>query len=150
MKLTVDASKHLRRKTIEAYTLVEVVVSFLIGSLVISGCFKGYQLSARRAEWSSYSMAAQSNAIKKMEDVVASAWVPQYSVDHITTNLFPTSTERLYLPTQQTNVVLVTNFVSIADLTTTPPVKMIRVDCVWSFLGETYTNSVGCIRAPNL
>lgn len=95
-------------------------------------------------------MAAQANAIKKMEDVVASAWIPQYSVDHITTNLFGTSTERLYLPTQKTNVVLVTNFVSITNVSSAPPLKMIRVDCVWSLMGGTYSNSVACIRAPNL
>ncbi len=133
------------------FTLMEVVISFLIVAVTVGGIIEGYTLAARRAEWSSYSLAAQSMATKRLEQVVAAPWVPQYNTDQLVSSNFPPKTEYLCLPTQQTNLVNCTNYTFISTFSTQPLMKMVRVDCVWEFLNNTrFTNTVATIRAPNL
>ncbi|MRR32798.1 hypothetical protein EG834_21260, partial [bacterium] len=50
-------------------TLVEVVVSLSIGCTVFAGIILGYVQTSERAEWSSYSLAAQSLAMQGIEQV---------------------------------------------------------------------------------
>lgn len=46
--------------------------------------------------------------------------------------------------------VFATNYISIWSVTTNPPLKGIRVDCVWSFMGRsTHTNSIVTYRGPD-
>lgn len=46
--------------------------------------------------------------------------------------------------------VFATNYVSIWNVTTNPPLKGVRVDCVWSFMGRsTHTNTVVTYRGPD-
>ncbi|MGZ8939897.1 MAG: prepilin-type N-terminal cleavage/methylation domain-containing protein, partial [Limisphaerales bacterium] len=59
-----EAVKVLSKHDIRAFTLIEVVVSTAIAAMVISGSIYGYTLSAQRAQWSSYSLAANSLAIQ--------------------------------------------------------------------------------------
>ncbi len=136
---------------LEGFTLLEVLVSFLIAGIAIGGIIKGYSLASRRAEWSAYSLAAQAMAVKGMEQVVAAPWVPQYNIDQLVSSNFPPRVEYLCLPTQQTNLVNGTNITVISTFSTSPLMKMVRVDCVWTFLdNRMFTNSVATIRAPNL
>ena len=39
-------------------------------------------------------------------------------------------------PFSKTNIVYVTNYTSILTVSTNPPVKMVRVDCVWELQVE--------------
>ena len=48
-----------RRRSVAALTLVEVVLSTAIAAMTVSGILYGYTQSAKRAEWSGYSLAAQ-------------------------------------------------------------------------------------------
>lgn len=132
------------------FTLLEVVISFGIGAIMIGAIIRGYSLSARRAEWSSYSLAAQTMAIKGLERAVAAPW-RQGGVDKLTAEFFEPVSEFLCLPTQQTNLLTATNFTTIVEISTTPPLRMVRVDCLWTFMGRSlHSNSVATIRGPNL
>lgn len=133
------------------FTLLEVIVSFLIAGITTGGMIKGYIVASRRAEWSAYSLAAQSMAVKRLEQVVSARWIPQYDIDQLVQTNFPPRTEYLCLPTQQTNLINCTNYTHITIVTGTPLMKVIRVDCVWSFIDMgKFTNTIATLRAPNL
>jgi prepilin-type N-terminal cleavage/methylation domain-containing protein len=136
-----------------AFTLIEVAVALAISVLVMAGMFQGYTMASRRAQFASYSLAASATAMKQMEKIVASQWV----ISGMTvTNIFsPTlasvQTNALGMPSNGTNLVYATNYTTITQISTNPPYVMIRVDCVWNFMGMgIFTNSLGVIRGPDL
>lgn len=134
-----------------AFTLAEVVISVAIASIAVGGIIYGYVLSARRAEWSGYSLAANSVAMQAIERTRAAKWDPSSDppVDLLTTNQFPTQWTMMDLPISGTNAIYATNYISITTVSTYPPLKMIRVDCVWPFLnGRLYTNTLVDYRSP--
>ena len=141
------------RVRMSAFTLAEVVISASIATLVITGMIQGYVMSSRRAEWSSYSLAAQSLAIQRMEQTRACKWDPEAypAVDELVSANFPTQINILDIPISRTNTVYATNFTTITSISTVPPLKMITVDCVWRFAinGRGFTNSVATYRAPD-
>jgi hypothetical protein len=72
------------------------------------------------------------------------------------TNIFnPTLTNTqvspLCVPTTSTNFMYGTNYVTLRQVSTNPPYLLVRVDCVWNFMGMgTFTNTVAVMRAPDL
>jgi type II secretory pathway pseudopilin PulG len=164
------------RAACAAMTLVEVLVSVVVLALVLGGVLDGYVQANRLAEWSSMSLAAQSLAQQGMEQARAAQWNSQQ---------FPTPTnsgpgDELYV----TNVVgaswstnksgadyamdvpatgapfYATNYITITTVQKTPPLRMIRSDCVWSFSRDNvrvgnkttykyFTNTVISYRAPD-
>jgi type II secretory pathway pseudopilin PulG len=137
-----------------AFTLVEVAVAAAIAALVMAGMFKGYTLAARRAQFSSFQMAATAMATQQMEQIVASTW---FNSGNLVTNLFnpaltPTNNvQALCVPTSETNLVYATNYATVTQISTNPPYAMVTVSCVWNFLGMgTFTNTVSVLRAPDL
>jgi prepilin-type N-terminal cleavage/methylation domain-containing protein len=137
----------------KAFTLVEVAVATAIAGLVMAGMFQGYIMASRRAQFSSYSLAATATAMKQMERIVAATWVISGTQS---TNLFnpvltATQTNALCLPSNGTNLVYATNFATVTQLSTNPPYAMVQVQCVWNFMGlGIFTNTVAVIRAPDL
>jgi type II secretory pathway pseudopilin PulG len=134
------------------FTLVEVVLSTAIAALTIGSVIYGYLMSAKRAEWSSYSLAASSLAMQRLEQARSCKWDPMGfpPVDLLITNNFPMSIEILDVPRSGTNMVYATNFTTIKTISASPLVKMVRVDCVWSFLSRgPFTNTVATYRAPD-
>jgi prepilin-type N-terminal cleavage/methylation domain-containing protein len=136
-----------------AFTLIEVAVAMAIAALVMAGMFEGYIMSSRRAQFASYSLAASATAIKQMERIVASQWV----ISGIAvTNIFnPTlttvETNALGMPSNGTNLVYATNFATVTLLSTNPPYLMVRVDCVWNYMGMgVFTNTLAVLRGPDL
>ena len=142
----------------QAFTLVEVIMAFCMAGIMSGAFLFGYTVSVRRSEWTSCSLAAQAMAMRRMEQVVDATWIPAYGVDQLVNSNFPPQADYLALPTQQTNLVNVTNFTTITTVSTTPPLRMIRVDCVWNFFGfwissnksGVFSNTVITLRAPNL
>lgn len=131
---------------------MEVVLSMTIAALAIGGMIYGYVLSANRAEWSAYSLAAQSLALQRLEQARACKWDPLANppVDQLVSTSFPVMVEILDVPISGTNVVLATNRTTILDLSASPPLKMIQVDCVWNFMGRsTFTNTIVTYRGPD-
>src|SRR6188508_1429100 len=68
-------SYQAKRRT--AFTLAEVVIALAILAILIQGIVFGYISSARRAEWSAHSLAAQSLACQGVEQARAAKWDPQ-------------------------------------------------------------------------
>lgn len=136
-----------------AFTLPEVVISLAISSISIGGIMYGYVISARRAEWSGYSLAAHTAAIQILERTRAARWDPTATpaIDLLTTNQFPTTESVMVdLPVSGTNVISVTARTTITTISVNPPVKMVEVECSWPFLnGRMYTNKVVTYRSPS-
>lgn len=142
-----------RMKSAGAFTLIEVAVSLAVAALVMAGMFQGYILASRRAQFSSYSLAASATAMKQMERIVASQWVISgISVTNIfNPTLVAVQTNALCLPSNGTNLVYATNFATVTQLSTNPPYLMVRVDCVWNFMGlGVFTNTLAVMRGPDL
>ena len=123
-----------------------------ISVICISGVMYGYVTAAKRAEWSAYSQAAEDIAIQRMEQTRSCAWT-YGGVDMVITNNFTNLTQItnvLDVLSAGSNVVWATNFLSITTLSTNPPVKMIKVSCVWRFMNnKLFTNTVVTYRCPD-
>ncbi|MDA1273958.1 MAG: hypothetical protein O2960_07890 [Verrucomicrobia bacterium] len=132
-----------------AFTLVEVIMSISIAALTIGGIIAGYTLSARWAEWSSYSLAAHSLAMQKLEQARSAKWDPQGwpAIDELVSSNFPVQIDVLDIPISGTNLVYATNTTTITTLSSGPDLKMIRVDCTWMFVSRgPFTNTVMTYR----
>src|ERR1043165_1352431 len=122
-------------RTISGYSLVEWVISWAVAGVAIIGSINGYVLSATRAEWSSYSLAAHSMAMQRIEQARAAKWDPMapLPVDQVVRANFPVGVDILDVPSSGTNIVYATNITTITSISVNPPLRMIRVDCVWPF-----------------
>ena len=132
------------------FTLEEVVTAMALSSLCFAGTVKGYGLAADRAEWSACSLAAQSLAFQRVEQVKAAKWdtmmYPQ--MDELVSTNFPTTTDSLDMPLTGTNAVTATVYTTISTLAS--DLRAVQVDCVWSNRGRAvYTNTVVCYRSPS-
>ena len=133
-----------------AFTLVELVITTAISTLLLGGSIYGYIMSTKRAEWAAYSLAAHSLAMQRIEQARAAKWDPQGfpPVDELTNR--PPVIDILDIPMSGMNIAYATSTVSIVSITATPPLKKIRVDCVWPFMGRSvFTNTVVTYRAPD-
>ena len=130
--------RHHPPPTANAFTLAEVVISIALMALLFSGIINSYVQFANTAEWSGYSLAAESIAAQQIEMVRAATWDLQATppVD-LTGNVPRTNIVAMDLPVNGTNITYVTNFLTISTLTVAanPPayVKMVTVNAVWSF-----------------
>ena len=151
--MRIDLPDRRRRVAgVRAFTLAEVVMAAAIAALLCAAVAECYGVGSRRSQYAAFSLAANMQAMKKIEQVIFANWIPSYGVSNIfnpaLTNI---DTENLEMPVAVTNVATCTNYTTITQLSTNPPYLMIRVDCVWSFNGlGTYTNTVAVLRGPNL
>jgi prepilin-type N-terminal cleavage/methylation domain-containing protein len=134
------------------FTLAEVIVAIALTALVLGSLINGYIITARRAEWTAMSEAAQQLVIQRMEQARAARWdlTASVPIDQLVATNFPTVTLPLYTPMGGTSFTTCTNVTTINQVSATPPVKMIRTDCCWSFVnGRLYTNSLMLYRSPD-
>ena len=143
------------------FTLVEALVSMMVTGIMVTGVVAGYTQCMRQAEWSAYSLAAQSLAMQPIEQSRAAKWDPYAvpPVDQITNS--PTAsfagttwtllaTNILDIPISGTNIVYATNRTSVRTISTTPPLKEISVETTWRFMNRgVFTNTVVTYRAPD-
>jgi hypothetical protein len=133
-------------------TMMEGVFAIMVVLITMSGSINGYVSTATRAEWSAYNLAAHSLAMQRMEQTRAAKWDTMGFpvVDQVVQANFPPRTEILDVPIRGTNYVVATVTTTVTDLSAIPPLKMVRVDCVWPFLQRgPYTNTVISYRAPD-
>lgn len=172
MKLICNIQKAAPSQRRSAFTLAEVVISVFICGLVFSGILRCYTLSAERAQWAGYSMAAQALAIQQLEQARSGVWEPTGGRNELTNlNLFSRTYDTsakamrgysisvLDIPISGTNAVPATNFVTVRlvnlNNTTNPPVQvqLVRVDTVWPFRAfggsRLCTNTVVTYAAPD-
>jgi prepilin-type N-terminal cleavage/methylation domain-containing protein len=151
--MIVHCKKANNRMTAAGFTLIEVLIAFVIFGIVSSGVIYGYVQANRMAEWSSMSLAAQSLAAQGMEQARAAKWDtqvwPQTNGDFLgQTQYFQVDTNDV--PTTGAPL-LITNYLSITNISASPPLRQIRSDVVWTFplTGRVFTNTVITLRAPD-
>ena len=152
MKTRTSARGGEGQRSSAGMTLAETVVSIGIAAVMISGTINGYILSTHRAEWSAQSLAAHALALQRLEQIRSAKWDTAAfpGVDNVTSANFPDTTNLLELPISGTNVVNATLRTAITTLSSNPPLKMIRIDCIWRYLSHgTFTNTVISYRAPD-
>lgn len=133
-------------------TLVEVVVSLAISSLVVAGIVCGYVFGTASAERSALSLAATGRALERIEETRSATWdtLSWPAIDQLVGTNFPPQTVTLDLSGNGQNATYATNFTQISQISSSPPLRRIRVDCVWSFRdSQAITNSVETCRAPD-
>lgn len=134
------------------YTLVEAIISAGIAGVSIGGIVWGYLLVGQRTDWSTCSAAAHLMVVKGLEQTRAAKWDPlgYPPVNELDPTNFPVRTDPLEIPAVGIEEVRATNTITIRDIQTDPPLKMIRVDCTWSLAGRgPFTNTVMTYRAPD-
>ena len=134
------------------FTLAEVLISIVIAGAAVAGIVMGYHVVVQRAEWSSAATAAQLQAMRQLELVRAARWrwpPSTNGVDDLGVTNFA-DVVPLDVPQTGTTILTATNWVTIEDVSTNPPLRMIQVDCVWSLPDRgPYTNTVVSYRASD-
>ena len=142
----------LRQRSRSGFTITEMVIALLVAGVMISGVVAGFVQYSRQAEWSAHSLAAQMQAVRRLEQARAAKWQPLGATpeDQLVSSNFPVLVEVLDVSMTGGNMVYATNTTSITTVSTNPPVKMIRVDCTWPFMNRgIMTNSIFTYRAPD-
>jgi hypothetical protein len=127
-------------------------VAFGVSSLAVAGIVAGYVFSINSAERFALSQAANAQAMERMEQVRGAFWNSSSSpvIDQVVSTNFPDETVALNLSGSGTGVTYATNFTQITAISTSPPLKRIRVDCVWVFgTSQLMTNTIETCRAPD-
>jgi Tfp pilus assembly protein PilV len=135
-----------------AFTLMEVVISLGILGLSLGGILTLYMRSAQRADWSGYSVSAQIMALSGLEQCRAAKYDPYGSppTDALVSTNFPSRVDVLDPGTANGTTSYGTNTTTILTISTNPALKLVRVDCTWTYPGRgVFTNSVFTYRAAN-
>ena len=131
---------------------MEVVISLAVISVSLGAILYLYVQSAVRAEFSAYSLSAQMMALSGMEQCRAAKFDPRGSppTDNLVSSNFPVRVDILDVGTINGAITYGTNTTTITTIWTNPPLKMVEVDCVWSYPRRgLFTNSVYTYRAAN-
>ena len=135
------------------FTLAEILMAMAVIGMTMGGILYGYLMTLRRAEYSAYNLAAQSLAMQRLEQTRAAVWQPSAvtPIDDLVAANYPTDTQILDVPLQGgTNKIYATNYTYITTISTAPPLRMVRIDCVWSFPKKgSITNRIVTYRAPS-
>jgi type II secretory pathway pseudopilin PulG len=133
-------------------TLLEVIVAFAISGLAVAGIVSGYMTSVRASEKFALSQAANALAAQEVEIMRSAVWTTTTSpaVDQLGITNFTTQPLTLDLSGSGSGVTYATNFVQVTTVSTSPPLRRIHVDCVWSYYGgQVLTNSIETMRGPD-
>ena len=169
MRLQVPFAASGRARRSCGFTLAEVCIALAIIMMIFTGIILAYTQASYRAEWSGYSLAAESLATKQIEQARSARWDPAtqtgqpneiYYIPLLGSNYnngvyTGYSWTNLDLPSSGTNIVYGTNYVTIKPVTGTGSASniMIRVDAVWKFRWRTvtklYTNTICTMLAPD-
>lgn len=131
-------------------SLCEIVISLALTTLSVAAIIDGYVLCARQAETSALHFAAQAQALERLEQIRAAKWDPNADppVDQIWTTNFPPVTRVLDLPSRTTER-FATNITTVQVVSTTPPLKAIKIQTVWAWNQRLYTNTITTYRGPD-
>jgi type II secretory pathway pseudopilin PulG len=140
----------------EGFTLTETVFALLVAVLLFSSVLLGYGYLTDRAEWSARSLAAQSLALQAVEQRRAAQWDtrvwPVVDEGGLTNYAQP---EILDLPTTPGQTNWATNFIRVTTISSNPPLRQIRADCVWTLpsrrpaIRGPFTNTAITLRAAD-
>ncbi len=132
-------------------TLAEVLVSFVVSGLAISGIVYGYTFTVFSAQRFALSQAATARAMERLEQTMCAQWITSVSpvTDQLVSSNFPNETVTLDICADGTTVVNATNVTTISTISVTPGLRSVHVDCLWVFgpTQKAMTNSVEMIRS---
>jgi type II secretory pathway pseudopilin PulG len=152
----------------QGFTLGEILVSFCVLGMVMSGLMYGYVQIDRMAEFNSMSLAAQSFASQGLEEARSVTWNyvrwpntnassqdPFWTPPTVGFTNLPAQVSVLDVPTTGA-LINVTNFVMVSNVCTylnpgNPPLRQILCQCVWTYPmnGTVCTNTAVSLRAPD-
>ena len=138
-----------------AFTLAEVVISVGIMMVVFGAIISAYIQGSYRAEWTGYSLAAQSAAIQQLEAAKCAVWDPsQTPVKDEICQLTNVTSVLLDLPVTGTNTIYATNFTTVTLLKFGIYSNyFVKVDTKWPFRWKNqvvyFTNTVADYFAPD-
>lgn len=141
-----------KRRRQSGVTLIEVVIGMAISALLIGCMATGYTFANRTADRAQISLAANAQAVQRLEQTRAAKWdtVASPAIDELVSTNFPPQIVLLDIPQTGNNLHYGTNFTTIITVSTNPPLKMISVDCVWTHAnGPLQTNSLVTYRSPD-
>jgi type II secretory pathway pseudopilin PulG len=147
-----DGQHALGIRANSAFTILEVVFSLAILGISLGGILTLYVRSAQRADWSGYSVSAQMMALSGLEQCRAAKYDPHGSppTDALVMTNFPLRVDILDPGAVNCITSYGTNTTTILTISTNPPLKLVRVDCTWTYPGRgVFTNSVFTYRAAN-
>lgn len=152
MNLAKLISGHARNPAEAGLTLAEVLVALAISCMAVAAIVGGYIFSTASAEKAALSLAANGKAMQRLEETRSAKWDtavwPQ--VDELVSTNFPDEVINLDVSRSGAAQVFATNMTSITQLSSNPPLRQIRVDCVWQFKGSRLqTNTIETCRAPD-
>ena len=136
-------------------TLAEVVVALAIAGMMVAGLVGGYTYSTVSGEKARLSLAANTRALERLEDTHGAIWnVSGWPVvDQLVATNFPPKQVIIHRSGQGSAITYGTNYTTITQVSLTPQLRRIRVDCVWGFQGgkfsSLFTNSVETLRGPD-
>jgi hypothetical protein len=140
-----------RRRRLAGLTLAEVVVALSLTGLAVGGIVSGYAFCTRSAEKAALTLAANARALERIEQTRCAKWDlsgwPE--LDELVSTNFPVRSVALDLSGTGQEVTKATVLTEIALVSTNPPLKRIRVHCLWPFQGVMLTNTLETYRAPD-
>ena len=144
--------RHICWRAQRGMTLIEVVIALAIAALGTVAIITGYLFTVTSAEKSALSLAANSRAMERIEEVRAAQWDTSLfpAADELSATNFPDEVVILDASGASAAVTYGTNHVIISDISSSPPLRRIRVDCTWRFYkGNVFTNTIETCRAPD-
>lgn len=151
-KLRIKKLGRFRSRTQSGMTLAEVVIAMAISGMVVGGIITGYIYTTASAERAGLYLAANAKAMERIEETRSAKWDTASSpqVDQLFATNFPSKNVTLDLSGSGVATVFATVNTEITQISVNPPLKRIRVDCIWKFRGrETVTTTIETCRAPD-
>jgi prepilin-type N-terminal cleavage/methylation domain-containing protein len=133
-------------------TLVEVVVALVITGMAIVGIINGYNYCTNSAQKAALAQAANARAMERLEETRSARWDTSSwpNVDQLVATNFPAKVVPLDLSGSGVVVSTATLRTAISQVSTNPPLRRVRVDCIWNYRGvQVITNSIETFRAPD-
>jgi len=133
-------------------TLVEVVIALAISALTVAGIVSGYIYCSTAAIKAELFQAANAKALERIEETRSAQWDTSKwpMVDQLVASNFPDKIVTLDMPGTNGTGTTATIQTVIAQISVNPPIRRVRVDCVWQFKGtELITNTIETCRAPD-
>jgi type II secretory pathway pseudopilin PulG len=133
-------------------TLVEVVIALAITGLTVAGIVAGYVYCMTATVKAELVQVASARAMERLEETRSAKWdISAWpSIDQLVATNFPDKVVSLDMPGSGSGGTSATIMTTISQLSLNPPIRDIRVDCIWQFRGtELITNTIETIRAPD-
>jgi prepilin-type N-terminal cleavage/methylation domain-containing protein len=133
-------------------TLVEVVVALVVTGLAVGGIVTGYSYCSNSAQKAALAQAANARAMERIEETRSAKWDMSSwpTVDQLVATNFPAKVVILDLSGSGAVATMATLQTEISQISTTPPLKRVRVNCIWTYRGaQVITNSIETFRAPD-